>query len=336
MEIRDLLTRDITLIVDPYSLKMSPDELLADYGGYIENLIVVAKSSSGRVFYPSQVAPTDEKFPSFFSELVEAAVDIGIKVGAYVNVFADAFFAADPDFQTFTTTGKPLETIVCPNNPNFLQNMAKVIEEVIHYKIQPLFLANLGYASTSFCYCSNCRAEFTEYAELIHDFHIADPTADPNLYEKWIGWRKELMSKAIKTLISGIQKNETDIHVFPTIPVDPELEYTAGTETSLGLDIQTITKASQHLALEVFPWTYILPDPGSTEFNSYIENLSFIETLRDSGVELVMTHWVLEDEVEYNRARAIADAVEIEKIYSMLGYPMGYQAIREIRLGLIH
>lgn len=336
MEIRDLLTRGVTLIVEPHGLKMSSDEFLADYGGYIENLIVVAKGSSGRVFYPSKIAPVDEKFPTFFSELVEAAVDIGIPVGAYVNVFADAFFASDSDCKTYNAGGNPLDALVCPNKPSFQQHMKKVIKEVIQYPIQPLFLANLGYANESFCYCSDCRTEFTEFAELIHDFHAADPSEDPNLFQKWVSWRKGLMSKAIKGFISSAQKDKTDIHVFPTIPIDPAGKYAAGTETRLGLDIQAITKASQHLALEVFPWTHVLPDPGSKEFTDYVENLSFIESLRESEIELVMTHWALEDEAEHNRARALADAVEIEKIYSMLGYPMNYQTIREIRLGLIH
>jgi hypothetical protein len=336
LEIRDLLTRGITLIVEPYSLNMSPDEFLADYGGYLENLIVVAKASSGRVFYPSQVAPADEKFPTFFSELVEAAVDIGIPVGAYVNVFADAFYASDPDYMTYATGGKPIDAIVCPNKPDFQEHMEKVIKEVTQYSIQSLFLANLGYANESFCFCSDCRNEFTEYAELIHDFHAVDSSADPNLFKKWINWRKELVSKNIIDLIASAQKKKTDIHVFPTIPIDPEGEYVTGTETRLGIDIQTIAKASNHIALEAFPWTYMLPDPGSREFKEYIENLSFIESLQDSGIELVMTHWVIEGEAEFNRARALADVVNIEKIYSMLEYPVDYQTIREIRLGLTH
>lgn len=330
------MTRGITLIVDPQSLKISSDEFLANYGGYIENLIVVAKSTSGRVFYPSKIAPADEEFPTFFSELVGAAADIGIKVGAYVNVFADAFFAADPEYKTYTSDGRTLDAIVCPNKPNFQQHMVKVIKEIAQYPIKSLFLANLGYANESFCYCSDCRTGFSEYAELLHDFQAVDFSSDPSLVQRWIGWRKELMSNAIKDFISSAQEDERNIHVFPTIPIDPEREYSVGTESHLGLDIQTISKASQHLALEVFPWSYVLPDPGSKEFSDYVAGLSFLEGLRESEIELVMTHWVLEDEDEFSRAKALADKVEIGKIYSMLDYPVDYQTLREIRLGLTH
>ena len=60
MEIRDLLTRGVTLIVDPRGLKTSLDDFFASYGGYLEYVIAVAKDTSGRVFYSSKVAPVDD------------------------------------------------------------------------------------------------------------------------------------------------------------------------------------------------------------------------------------------------------------------------------------
>ena len=130
LEIRDLLTRGVTLIVDPRRLKTSLDDFLASYGGYLEYLVAVAKDTTGRVFYPSKIAPADEEFPTFFSELIDITKAVGITAGAYVNVFADAFFAADDEFKTYTSSGEAIQAFVCPNKPAFTQHMITIVKEV--------------------------------------------------------------------------------------------------------------------------------------------------------------------------------------------------------------
>ncbi len=334
VEIRDLLTRGVSLIVDPRGLKTSLDDFFASYGGYLEYVVAVAKDMSGRVFYSSKAAPADEEYPTFFDEFIDTTDAVGIPAGAYLNVFADAFFAADQEFKTFTADGQPLNNFVCPNKPPFIQHMATVIKEVAENPIETLFLGNLGYSHASYCYCNECRNEFSEYADLRHTFQIADQSANPALYNQWIEWRVAKISGMVQQLVTAAKEVQPDLKVISTYPIDSESGYVAGTRTNLGLDLDTIAKISKNIAIEVFPWTPILPDPGSKDFNDYIESLSFISSLTKLGVEFSMTHWVLEDETEYGRAKALADAADIASLYSMLGYPSGYQSLREIRLGL--
>ncbi len=334
LEIRDLLTRGVTLIVDPYGLKTTADDFLASYGGYIENLVAVAKDTTGRVFYPSRVAPASEEAPTFFADLMEVTEAVGITTGAFVNIFADAFFGADSEFKSYTADGEPTDNFVCPNKPAFIQHMVTVVKEVAEFPIKKIFLGNLGYAHTNYCYCADCRSEFTEHADLRHDFQIADPAANPALFETWLNWRLSKISNAIYQVINAIKEVKPDLTIIPTFPMDPEGGYISGVRTRLGLDFDYLAKAAKNVAIEVFPWTPILPSPGSQEFNKYIENLSVIPEYKKEGTEFVMTHWILEDEAEYNRAKALADAAGIDQIYSMLGYPPGYQLMREIRLGL--
>ncbi len=334
VEIRDLLTRGVSLIVDPRGLKSSLDDFFASYGGYLEYVVAAAKDMSGKVFYSSKVAPADEEFPTFFDEFIDTTEAVGIRAGAYLNVFADAFFAADQEFKTFTADGQPLTSLVCPNKPAFIQHMVTVIKEVAENPIEAIFLGNLGYAHASYCYCNDCRNEFTEYADLRHTFEIADAAANPAMYNQWIEWRVAKMSGIVQQLVTAAKEVKADLKVIPTYPIDSDSGYVAGTRTNLGLDLESIAKLGKNLLIEVFPWNPILPDPGSKDFTDYIENLSFINSLKKSGVEFVMSHWILEDESEYNRAKSLADAAEITEIYSMLGYPTGYQALREIRLGL--
>ncbi len=334
MEIRDLLTRGVTLIIDPRALKSSLDDFFASYGGYLEYVVAVAKDTTGRVFYSSKIAPVDEEYPSFFSEFVDTTSAVGIRTGAYLNVFADSFFAADQEFMSYTTEGQALEAFVCPNKAAFVEHIINVVKEVTGTSIQTLFLANLGYPSTGFCYCADCREEFSEYADLRHTFQIADPAANPALFNQWIEWRVGKMTKIIQQIAKAAKEVKSDIKLIPTLPVDSEAGFAAGTRTNLGLDAEAIAKVSQNLAIEAFPWTPILPDPNSREFNDYVASLSFIAPLKKMGVDFSMIHWTLEDESEYTRAAALADALGITQIYSMLGYPAGYQSLREIRLGL--
>jgi hypothetical protein len=334
LEIRDLLTRGVTLIVDPRGLKTSLDGFFASYGGYLEYVVGVAKDTSGRVFYPSKVAPVDEEHPSFFTELIDTTEAVGIQSGAFVNVFADAFFAADREFKTFTANGESSDTLVCPNKPAFIQHMGTVIKEVAENPIQALFLGHLGYPHSSYCYCEDCRNQFTDHADLRHTFQIADPAANPALYQQWIDWRVEKMTAIIQQLITAAKEVKSDLAVMPCFPIDSEGGYVDGARTHLGLDLEAIAKMSNNLVIAVSPWTPILPEPGSKDFTDYIANLAFVPSLRKMGVQFSMTHWIIENEAEFNRAKALADAAEIEQLFTMLGYPLNYQIIREIRLGL--
>jgi hypothetical protein len=320
--------------VDPRNLKTSLDDFFASYGGYLEYVVAVAKDPSGRVFYSSKVAPADEEYPTFFSEAIDTTDAVGIRAGAFVNVFSDAFFAADPAFKTYTTEGQSLESLVCPNKPGFIEHMVTVLKEIAETPIQAVFLAGLGYPHTKYCYCTDCREEFTEYADLRHTFQIADPAANPALYNQWIEWRVAKMTAIVQQLVTAVKEVKPDLKVIPTYPIDSESGFVAGTRTNQGLDLEAIAKMDKNLAIEVYPWTPILPDPGSKDFTDFIDNLSFINPLKKLSIDFMMNHWIIEDESEYNRAKALAEAADISAIYTMLGYPNRYQSLREVRLGL--
>ena len=315
---------------------MSLDDFLSSYGGYLEDLVAVAKDTTGHVYYPSKVAPADEGNATFFTDLVEASKDVGIRLAAYVNVFADAFFAADQSFKTYSREGEASGIMVCPNKREFHEHMASVVKEVAQYPIHILFLGSLGYAHSDFCFCDICRSEFTEYADLRLDFRPADLEGNPDLRQSWFDWRVSKITEAVGMLVSTAKKVKPDLTVIPTFPLDPESGYVSGAKEHFGLDLPAIAKAAGHLAIEVFPWTSILPNPGSKEYDEYVSNLSFVEELRGGGVKFVMAHWVIADEKEYGRALAIAQATGIDKIYTMLDYPAEYRLIREARLGLGH
>jgi hypothetical protein len=142
------------------------------------------------------------------------------------------------------------------------------------------------------------------------------------------------MTAIIQQLVTAAKEVKPSLKVIPTFPIDSDSGYVAGTRANQGLDLDAIAKMDKNLAIEVYPWTPILPDPGTKDFTDYIDNLTFVGSLKKLGVDFTMNHWILEDESEYNRAKALADAAGITDIYTMLGYPVRYQSIREIRLGL--
>ena len=109
LELRDLLVRGVNPVINPHGLNSSLDDFLSVYGGgYLTNITSIVKDITGRTYYLSQMAPADEKYPTFFSDLLEAAESIGFSVSAFVNVFADSFYAADSRFNTRRGNGKSL------------------------------------------------------------------------------------------------------------------------------------------------------------------------------------------------------------------------------------
>ncbi len=321
-------------IIRPRGLNASLDEFLSVYGGgYLKSITSIVKDVSGRTYYLSKMAPADEEYPSFFTDLLDAAESIGFEVSGYVNVFADAFYAADARFETQRGNGKGLEFFVCPNKPEFHRHMITVVREVAKFKIPRLFLGNLGYARKDCCLCEDCRTEFAKYLGIRYQFQGPD-AQDPEQYQKWVSWRMMKITKIVQRLIEAAKEVNSDLDVIPTFPVDPELGFLNDFKEGFGIDIQTIARSANHLGLEINPYTAILPSPDSTEFSKFVSNLSFMSDLRSDGVEFSMIHGVLENEEEYSHAKALAEAVGIKQFYTTIGYPPGFRALREERLGL--
>jgi hypothetical protein len=279
------------------------------------------------------MAPADEKYPSFFTDLLDAAESIGFTVSAYVNVFADAFYAAYPRFKSVLGDGGALDAYVCPNKPEFHNAMLAVVKEVAKFPIPTLFLGNLGFARKGLCVCEDCRDEFTDYLGLRYDFKGFDSQEDEK-YQKWLFWRMMKITDIVLRLVKAAREVNSDLKVIPTFPIDPELGFLKNYNEGFGIDIHTIAKSAKHLALEINPFTPILPDPDSTEFSKFVSSLGFMSELRKGGVEFSMIHGVLENEEDYSHAKALAEAVDIRQFYSMIAYPPGFRTLREERLGL--
>jgi hypothetical protein len=334
LELRELLVRGVNPIITPRGLNASLDEFLSVYGGgYLKNITSVVKDVTGRTFYLSKMAPADEEYPSFFTDLLDAAESIGFVVSGYVNVFADAFYAADSRFETQQGNGKGLEFFVCPNKPEFHRHMITVVKEVAKFPIPRLFLGNLGYARKDCCLCEDCRTEFANYLGIRYQFQGPDPQ-DPEEYQKWHFWRMMKITDIVQRLINAAKEVNSDIDVIPSFPVDSELGFLNDFKEGFGIDVHTIAKTAKHLAFEINPYTLILPNPDSAEFSKFVSNLSFMSDLRSENVEFSIIHGVLENEEEYSHAKALAEAVGIRQFYTMIDYPPGFRKLREERLGL--
>jgi hypothetical protein len=334
LELRDLLVRGVNPIINPHGLESSLDEFLSIYGGgYLENITSIVKDITGRTYYLSKMAPADEEHPSFFTDLLEAAESIGFSVSAYVNVFADLFYAADSRFNTQRGNGKGLEVFVCPNKPEFHNHMITVVKEIAKFSVPRIFLSNLGYARKDCCVCEDCRAEFSNYLGIRYEFDGPD-SMDADQYQKWVFWRLMKINDVVQRLIQAAKAVNSDLAVIPVLPIDSELGFLSEYKEGFGIDIQTFAKTAKHLALEINPFTTILPAPDSNEFTKFIENLSFMTELRSEGVEFSMIHGVLETEEEYAHAKALAEAVDIRQFYTQIAYPPRFRTLREERLGL--
>jgi hypothetical protein len=89
LDVREILSKGFVLVLDPTSRSTEaetggadPNAFLAEHGGWVEEIAIVAKAESGQVTYKSAAAPTHPN--AIFADFVELANDLGIRVYAIV------------------------------------------------------------------------------------------------------------------------------------------------------------------------------------------------------------------------------------------------------------
>ncbi|MFX0116172.1 MAG: hypothetical protein ACFFB3_16600 [Candidatus Hodarchaeota archaeon] len=110
MDVREVLSKGFVLILDPTAKSTEaepgstdPNAFLAEHGGWIEEVAIVAKAESGHVTYKSAAAPTHQN--AIFPDFVELANDLGIRVYAVVHSMGDQYFGQDYQYTALRSGG---------------------------------------------------------------------------------------------------------------------------------------------------------------------------------------------------------------------------------------
>ncbi|MHA1333932.1 MAG: hypothetical protein ACTSPL_07685 [Candidatus Odinarchaeia archaeon] len=328
MDTRTLLTENIRLVIDALEMDKYPSEILANLGGYTDKIAVIAKHPSGYVFYPSEVAPVHEKLGSYFSDFTHVAEDI-IDVYAVVSTFMDAYMAKDKDYSTLDGDRKASENFICPTSKESVNYLKEVIKEIANYPIKGILLIGNAFAHKDYCMCDKCMNAFKIVAETKDNLTYEKIAADSELNEKWVKWRCEQLTSSINELVTVAKQVKSDLDIGIEIYLDLETQFSKGLPAIYGQDYTSLAAISKHLVLNIFPWTPLLPEPNSDEFNETIREFEFTRQLFRKNIALSLVHWKIENDTDLSSFKAFANELNVKEAFTYLNYPKGYQSWRE-------
>ncbi|MHA1154524.1 MAG: hypothetical protein ACTSQK_00295 [Candidatus Heimdallarchaeota archaeon] len=334
MDIRSISSQNLIPIIDPTNLRQSPDEFLAENGGFLSEVAVVGKSTSGFVHFRSATAPTNRDTNEFFSTFSTIADSIGIKVYALVNGLADNFFGKNPSYSAIKDGGNSIDSFVDPFKDSYTTYLKSIIDEVSNHPIQGILLDNIRFPHEEYSFCERCRRSFSSAYGIERMFSLGDIQRDPNLGAEWLNWRKNRIETILRELSQTLTLKK-DLAVSITIDIDPTLEGPIGALKHFGQDINVIGNYGTP-AIHLSAWTPYPASPDASEFQLLIKNLDFVKKYQartQQDVNLFL--WGVEDESILPIIDSLKKEIKFKNIFIQNHSPSDYQKRREIHLGLV-
>ncbi|NHJ49518.1 MAG: hypothetical protein FK733_17140 [Asgard group archaeon] len=331
MDIRTISSKNFIPIIDPAFLKQSPDEFLAENGGFLSEVAIVAKSTSGFVHYRSATAPTDRETNEFFSTFSSIADSIGIKVYALVNGLADAFLAKNQSHSAIKDGGNPNTHFVDPFKKSYINYLKAIFTEVLAFPIQGILLDNIKFPREEYSFCESCRRKFSESFNIDRIFSLSDLQRDPNLITRWMDWRARALDEILSELSNTITR-AIDFNI--TLDIDPTLNGEGGAYTQFGQKIDLFAKYGTP-TLHLSAWTPYPASAESPEYSTVVNSIQFAKDFQDrnqSPINLFV--WGAENEEALKVIDSLKEEISIKQVFVQNHFPSDYQKLREIHLGL--
>jgi len=321
------------LIIDPEIVKGSAEDFYATYGSAIRQLAVIAKAPSGYVYYNSKVAWVDKNFPDFFSSFTQIGIDIGVDIYAVINVFSDELFGVDPKFKTLDRQKNFVPGYVCPSETSFWEYIAEIAKEVAEMKVKGIILTGLTFVNSNFCMCERCRNKFREWTSLDVPVEIIDPNS--SFWGRWVDWRVKQITDTVRKISEAVWEKRKEVFIYPTVYLDSEVGGIANTRVEFGQDPIELSSVTGTMMLHLNPWTPLMPDIDSAEFQKILENSEFIRELKGKGYLTGLYYWGSASDYDLEALNAFANANGIDKIFIYPMYSDIHAKWREYHLRMI-
>jgi hypothetical protein len=331
MELRQLFTEKIDVILDPVTLRMTAPEFIAEFGGSIERVNVVVKHPFGNVFYNSKVAPLDPSIGEFFTKIIDVAGDI-IEINAVVSTLLDSYMAMDMKYASYSTNMDKSNTHICPVVDATINYLSDIIKEVAAFPVKSIVLSGNSFINHNYCFCESCRKEFSVVSGLSEEFDYNRISINPELLEKWIKWKSDTIQGMLNHLVNLTKQTNDDLDVNIEIYWDPSTNFKENMELEYGQKIEELA-SKFNTVLNIYPWSPVLPKIDTAEYNQLLEGLSFTKGLNRKGLGFSILYWSIDNEDDLYILKSIARELGASKIYTYNQYPKNYTELREIHLG---
>ena len=320
-------------VIDPTFIKQSPDEFLAENGGFLSEVAIIGKSTSGFVHYRSATAPTNKETNEFFSTFSSIADSIGIKVHAFINGLADSFLGKNPGYSSAKHGGNPNEDFICPTRDAYSVYLKSIVSEIMNYPIKGIIIDNLRFAREDYCFCERCSRTFSQSTDIERIFSLGDLQRDNSLYERWINWRKNNLGEILAE-ISTVIAGRTDIPLNITIDIDPTAQGAQGALHHFGQDIRVINQYGNP-TVHLSAWTPYPSAINTPEYQTLLNNLDVIKTFQNqTQKDINLFLWGTENETIFEIIDALKQEISFKNVFIQNHFPGDYQKRRETHLGL--
>jgi hypothetical protein len=339
--IREFLMQKALVLFRSEDIDVSARDFMSTYASYMREVGIVGKEPNGHVVFPSRTAPVEEGYAEFFDEWVTLSEALEIHTAVSMDLYTDAWFARDPKYQTMTASGQLMPHQICPNREEFWEYGAEIVKELGAYPIDEILLFGVGFIRDEFCFCDRCRKEFAplvdqEPARLTHAYL----TENPDYHDKWHEWRTEkvlqglrVLQSAADSLIGAEGTRFKPLKISVEVLVDPESGLTEGAKKAYGYDYTKIREITGGLMINLFPWSPVLPTPGTAEYNDLVESMYFVKEFSRRGGIVSLFRWGVSSIEQLRELKALGKDVGIDRFVTSFGYPKDYPVRRESAIG---
>ncbi|MGQ4834559.1 MAG: hypothetical protein ACP6IS_11790 [Candidatus Asgardarchaeia archaeon] len=334
MDINEFITNTkYVLTIDPAVISDSAVDFYSTYGSAVRQLAIIAKSPTGYVYYNSKYAWVDEKNPDFFSSFATFGVDVGVDIYAVLNVFSDELFGVDPKFRTFSRGNKWVSGYVCPSETSFWDYIAALAKEIAEFGVKGIILTGLTFVNSEYCMCKRCLKKFQEWVGL--DVPVEAIDSNSEYWDRWIEWRAKQIANLVKKVSEAVWEDRKEVFIYPTVYLDNEVGNILRSKEEFGQDPYELSGITGTLLLHINPWTPIMPEVESEEFNKLLNNTEFLKEIREKGYLTGLYYWGSTSSYDLETLNAVADANGINKIFIYPMYSDIHAKWREYHLKMI-
>ncbi len=198
----------------------------------INRVFFLVKGYSGRVCYPSKLAPSPESGRDLLKEILTACHQRGIEVHAWYVFNADTYWGQNHRDDVMYHVGKatawadgpyaksddPEKVHICPLSKGYRSHFKSLVHEVLQgYDVDGIHLDYIRYGHVCYCFCPRHRAfatahgiEVARVREAIYNTFYA-PKKQSELYfdryrsgdrdiTRWVNMREDEINGAVKEI----------------------------------------------------------------------------------------------------------------------------------------
>lgn len=338
LDVREILSKGFVLVLDPTSKSTEaetggadPNAFLAEHGGWVEEIAIVAKAESGQVTYKSAAAPTHTN--AIFPDFVELANDLGIRVYAIVYSMGDEYFGQDFKYSALRSGGTEIRNFICPSQISYWKYLGTVSREIAKHPVTGIVYLEFMYPRREFCFCKRCTRDFGDLTGIGSDFTFNDIARDTQYYSRFIEWRSDVLSAAYDEVFAAARSVKDDIQLIPVVDIDPETGWNQGIREHFGYDIDMLLTKTPSLAYHLMPFSPIAPEPGTASWND-LRNALRARSGLEGSYDKSLVVWGLLQEESGSWIQQLQEETNSTRVFARLSYPDSYIVKREIHRGI--